>query len=90
MTSSPVLAVALEGKNAVAVTRTLMGKTNCAEAAPGTIRGDFGASRGLNLVHGSDGAESAAREIELFFQPDELAGYELRNQPWLFNDEDTR
>jgi nucleoside-diphosphate kinase len=61
-----------EGREAVAVARAMMGVTDSAQAAPGTIRGDFSLSKEENVVHGSDGAESAAREIGLFFREDEL------------------
>jgi nucleoside-diphosphate kinase len=67
MGSSPVVALALEGKNAIEVTRNMMGKTNSAEAPPGTIRGDFGMSFSHNLVHGSDSPESAETELALWF-----------------------
>ena len=67
ITSGPVLALAVEGHEAVPVVRTLMGPTNPAEAPPGTIRGDFGLEITFNLVHGSDSEESAARELGLFF-----------------------
>ena len=67
ITSGPVLALVLEGLDAVKVVRTLMGSTDPREAAPGTIRGDFGLEVTQNLVHGSDSAESASRELELFF-----------------------
>jgi nucleoside-diphosphate kinase len=67
ITSGEVVAMVLEGESAVAVVRKLMGATNCLEAAPGTIRGDFGLAVTENLVHGSDGPENAAREIEIFF-----------------------
>lgn len=90
MTQAPVLLLCLEGPSAVKLCRNLMGATFGTDAAPGTIRGDFGASRGLNLAHGSDSLESAAREIELFFAPEDLVSYELRNECWLYNDEDRR
>ena len=61
-----------EGRNAVAVARAMMGVTDSAEAAPGTIRGDFSLSKEENVVHGSDSDESAAREIALFFDDAEL------------------
>ena len=61
-----------EGREAVAVARGMMGVTDSAQAAPGTIRGDFSLSKEENVVHGSDGPESAAREIGLFFREDEL------------------
>ncbi len=67
ITSGPVVAMEWSGESAIAVCRTLMGATNPREAAPGTIRGDFGLEVTENLVHGSDGPESAARELSLFF-----------------------
>jgi nucleoside-diphosphate kinase len=67
ITRSPLVAMVVEGPDAFAVVRTLMGATNPREAAPGTIRGDLAVELTENLVHGSDGAESAAREISLFF-----------------------
>ena len=67
ITSGPVVMGVLEGPDAVAVTRTTMGATNPVNAAPGTIRGDLGVMTGRNLIHGSDSAESAAREIGIFF-----------------------
>lgn len=72
ITSGPVVAVCAEGPEAVSVVRTLMGPTNGRQAAPGTIRGDFGLSRQMNLIHGSDGPEAARREIGLYFKPEEL------------------
>lgn len=77
ITSSPVVALVIEGPGAVAVMRTMMGSTNGREAAPGTIRGDFGASRQMNLIHGSDSLESAEREIGIYFKPEELCDYTL-------------
>jgi nucleoside-diphosphate kinase len=86
MGSSPVVALALEGKDAIAVTRTLMGKTNCAEAAPGTIRGDLGLSVSFNLVHGSDGAETAKKELALFFPgADELVSWTPVAERWIYD-----
>jgi nucleoside-diphosphate kinase len=76
ITSGPVIAVAAEGPGAVAVVRAMMGSTNGRESAPGTIRGDYGLSRQMNLVHGSDGPEAAKREIELYFRPEEMLDYE--------------
>ncbi|MFQ5522010.1 MAG: nucleoside-diphosphate kinase [Acidimicrobiia bacterium] len=67
ITSGPVVAMEWSGESAISVCRALMGATNPGEAAPGTIRGDFGLEVTQNLVHGSDGPESAARELELFF-----------------------
>jgi len=82
ITSSPVVAMALEGDNAIAVVRTLMGPTDPAAAPPGTIRGDFGLAVTMNLVHGSDSAEAAARELALFFRPEELLDYTLDTARW--------
>jgi nucleoside-diphosphate kinase len=62
-----------------------MGKTFGCEAEPGTIRGDFGCSRGYNLVHGSDSPESAAYEIGLYFTPEEILTYSITDEPWVFN-----
>ncbi len=72
ITAGPVVALVLEGPEAISVVRTMLGPTNGRSAAPGTIRGDFGLSRQMNLVHGSDGPEAVAREIPLYFQPSEL------------------
>ena len=83
ITSSPVVALAIEGDNAVAVIRTLMGGTNPQEAAPGTIRGDFGMTIGMNLVHGSDSPESAERELNLFFQKEEVLDYKREIDSWI-------
>ena len=84
VTSSPVVAMVLEGENAVAVVRKMMGKTNSAEAETGTIRGDFGLVIGRNIVHGSDSAASAGREIALFFGPEELQDYARIDEAWLY------
>ena len=72
MRSGPVMVQVLEGEDAIATNRRLMGATNPAEAAPGTIRADFAESIDANAVHGSDAPESATREIAFFFSPDEL------------------
>lgn len=72
ITSSPTLALVLEGEGAIATVRATMGATNPATAAPGTIRGDLALSMPDNLVHGSDSPESAAREVALWFAPEEL------------------
>ena len=82
ITSSPIVAIAVEGENAVEVVRVLMGVTNPQMAMPGTIRGDFGLNLTKNIVHGSDSAASAEREIALFFSPDELHEYQLSIQDW--------
>ncbi len=75
ITSGPVLAVALEGRSAIAVVRLLTGATNPQTAAPGTVRGDYALGITANLVHASDSPESAARELALYFAPDEPLGY---------------
>jgi len=72
MTGNPVILLAVRGIGAIEVCRKLMGKTFGFEAEPGTIRGDFGISRSMNLVHGSDSPESARRELDLFFAPHEI------------------
>ena len=82
ITSSPIVAMAIEGENAVEVVRVLMGVTNPQMAMPGTIRGDFGLNLTKNIVHGSDSAASAERELALFFSPDELHDYQLSIEDW--------
>lgn len=72
ITSAPVFAMVVEGPSAISVVRAMMGATNPLNAAPGTVRGDFGLDTGQNLVHSSDGLESAEREIALFFTPQDL------------------
>ena len=84
ITSSPVVAIVAEGENAVEVVRRIMGATNPLEASPGTIRGDLAMSIGMNLVHGSDSLESASREIDLFFSPEEILSYERSGDRWLY------
>lgn len=83
ITSSPIVAMAIEGENAVQVVRTTMGLTNPQEAAPGTIRGDFGLTIGMNLIHGSDSGESAVRELDLFFGPSEILEYSRDVERWI-------
>ncbi len=83
LASSPSLVLVLEADGAIAMARKLMGKTFGTEAEPGTIRGDFGASRRFNLVHGSDSPDSAAYEIDLYFEPDEIVRYETADNHWL-------
>lgn len=84
ITSDPVVALVLEGKNAVAEVRKLNGATNPLEAACGTIRGDFAQEVGRNVVHGSDSVESAAREIAIYFDEKEVLDYEYLPEKWLF------
>lgn len=83
VTSGPVVAMALTGSRAIEVTRGLMGKTFGFEAVPGTIRGDFGMSKTLNLVHGSDSPESAKFELSLYFDQDELLDYDRSIDAWI-------
>lgn len=88
MTSGPVVVLALQANGVIDMARKLMGATFGCDAEPGTIRGDFGGSKGFNLVHGSDSPESAEKEIGLFFTQDELMDYSLTNEHWLYGDED--
>jgi nucleoside-diphosphate kinase len=81
--SGPVIAMVLEGEEAVAVVRRLTGPTNLLEAPAGTIRGDYAARTRLNIVHASDSPASAEREIALFFKPEEFCPWEDGNQDWL-------
>ena len=83
ITSSPVVALALEGPSAISTTRKLMGSTNPADAHPGTVRGDLGVDMGRNLIHGSANEEDAAREVTLFFDDTELVSYDRATQPWI-------
>jgi nucleoside-diphosphate kinase len=83
MTSRPIVAMAVEGKNAQAGVRVTMGETDPQKAAPGTIRGDMAQDIGRNLIHGSDSPESAARELAIFFTPDELLDYVRESEPWI-------
>ncbi len=83
ITSSPLLAMVLEGERAIELARQTMGATDPGKAAPGSIRADFGLSVGMNLVHGSDGQESAAREIALWFDEAELIDYRQATEQWL-------
>jgi len=84
ITSSPVVVMVLEGNDAIEIARRTMGATKPAEAAPGTIRADFSLEVGRNLVHGSDGPETAAFEVPLFFTEDEILSYERDTDRWIF------
>ncbi len=86
MTGSPIIAMALRGPDAVTVARRMMGKTFGIEAEAGTLRGDFGCSKSYNLLHGSDSAESAERELGIFF-PDGVEDWEPIQNPWLWDAE---
>jgi nucleoside-diphosphate kinase len=83
LTSGPTVAMVWEGREAVAVGRSLMGLTDGAKAPPGTIRGDFALSVQNNLVHGSDSPENAAAEIALWFKPEELVKYGPVDAQWV-------
>ena len=83
VTSSPIVAMVWEGKDAVQVARDTIGATDPAKAVPGTIRADFGMDLGRNLVHGSDSLQSAEREVGLFFSPNELVEYSRDNERWI-------
>jgi len=81
--SSPVLAMVLEGNNAINTVRSMMGKTNPQDAEMGTIRGDYAQFIGRNIVHGSDGPDTAKFEINLWFKPEEITNYERIDEQWL-------
>jgi nucleoside-diphosphate kinase len=86
ITSGPVMAMVWEGQDATRQVRTMMGETDPAESAPGTIRGDFGLDLGRNVIHGSDHEDEGAneREIDLFFDEDELQDYDRIDETWLY------
>jgi nucleoside-diphosphate kinase len=75
----------LQGVGAITIARNLMGATFGSKAAPGTIRGDFGVSNSYNLIHGSDSPEAAAKEIALFFKPEELLEWTPLIQQWVYD-----
>jgi nucleoside-diphosphate kinase len=77
------VALIVEGPAAIGVVRTMVGATDSLQAAPGTIRGDYGCSKQMNLVHASDGPEAARRQIQIFFVPNEIHRYELSLARWL-------
>ena len=83
ITSGPVVVAVIEGKEAISIVRRTMGATSPASSEPGTIRADFGLEIGRNLVHGSDGADTAAYEIPLFFSEDEILTYERAVDHWI-------
>lgn len=83
ITGAPLVAAIVEGPEAIRVVRDMVGSTSSLDAAPGTIRGDFGSSRQMNLVHASDGPQAAKREIQIFFSTSEIHCYEPTIQPWL-------
>jgi nucleoside-diphosphate kinase len=87
ITSGPLVAMVLEGPDVIKQVRKLMGATNCAEAEPGTIRGDYGLSIQNNLIHGSDSLESAKREMSVFFSENEIVSYDRALEHWILPSE---
>jgi nucleoside-diphosphate kinase len=86
VTASPVVVMAVEGNQAIAVVRKLLGATFGFNAEPGTIRGDFGSSKGFNLIHGSDSPESAARELPIFFSAKDLVKIDRADLGWVLEE----
>lgn len=84
ITSGPVFAMVWQGENVISTARQMMGSTNPKDAAPGTIRGDFGLTVGKNVIHGSDSPESAEREISLFFKSEEVVAYDKLINNWIY------
>jgi nucleoside-diphosphate kinase len=83
ITSGPVVVAVVEGRDVIEMVRNTMGHTMPAKAKPGTIRADFGTDIGRNVVHGSDGPDSAKREISLFFAPEEILTYRRAVDDWI-------
>ena len=83
ITSGPVVPMIWEGTNAIQMIRRILGETNPQNAAPGTIRADFGQEIGRNIIHGSDSEESAKREIYLFFTEPEMVSFKKIDEPWI-------
>ncbi|MCC6618618.1 MAG: nucleoside-diphosphate kinase [Chloroflexi bacterium] len=90
ITSGPVAALALEGPDAIAVVRRMVGRTMPGEADPGTIRGDLGVSGLRNLIHASDAPDTAAAELDLWFGPEALVDYGRAIDAWIVADEPPR
>ena len=84
ITSGPLVAAVFEGANAVQLTRNAVGATHPLDAAPGSIRGDFGVDLGRNVIHGSDSPASGEREAALFFAPEELLDWTRDTEPWIY------
>lgn len=84
ITSSPVVAMVIEGKDAIKILRAMIGKTDPKEAAQGTMRGDFAIDVGQNIVHASDSEASAKREIELYFGAEEILSYRRSDERWIY------
>ena len=89
ITVGPVVVMAVAGQRAIEIARRMMGKTFGFEAEPGTIRGDFGASKTYNLIHGSDSPETAKQELSLYFAPSELLDYQPAAHRWIFKPGET-
>ena len=87
ITSSPLVAMVLEGPNAIGMARTMVGATQPTDAAPGTIRGDLAVEMGQNLIHASDAPETASTELALWFRPEELVSYEREIDRWVMGPE---
>lgn len=83
ISSGPSVLMVMESENAVSLARRMVGATDPADAAPGTVRGDYATSVGHNMIHSSDSIGAAGREIAMFFGPEELADYTLSVRPWL-------
>jgi nucleoside-diphosphate kinase len=88
ITASPIVAMVVEGLEVIRVIRDMLGATSGLKAAAGTIRGDYSASRQMNLVHASDGPEAAAKEIALYFKPEEILPYEPTLVGWFKADDE--
>jgi nucleoside-diphosphate kinase len=88
ITASPIVAMVIEGLEAIRVVRDMLGATSGLKAAAGTIRGDYSSSRQMNLVHASDGPEAATREIGLYFKPEEICAYEPELIGWFKADDE--
>ncbi|MCG2770275.1 MAG: nucleoside-diphosphate kinase [Anaerolineae bacterium] len=84
ITSAPVVAMVMEGRKAIEIVRKTLGATNPAIAEPGTIRADYALEIGRNLVHGSDGPDTAKTEVALFFDENEILSWARCSDPWIF------
>ena len=84
--SGPIVAMVWEGDNAILTGRKMLGTTNPRDSAPGSIRGDYCVITGRNIIHGSDGPESAAHEINMWFTPEEIASHSLATAAWVYED----
>ncbi|MFP3871287.1 MAG: nucleoside-diphosphate kinase [Candidatus Natronoplasma sp.] len=84
ITSGPVVAMAVEGRSAISLVRTMVGETDPRDASPGTIRGDYGIDIGRNIVHAADSEESAERELNIFFDESDYLDYERVEEAWVY------